>query len=249
MTDAQFLSELSTSTLRVSDPILSDLYYGIKGENNPARPAEPAEPKEAPAAETAAQEPARSEPAPVPESVPEPVREEQPKNQTDSTAADPLIENAVKTAKNLKLEADRTENFNMLRPTGFFQRLNDFCMNRNAFDNKEVRANTDPLLTTLIDRIDLWSQNIRPEKYFVTQEAVDSIDWLLGVSPIVFTCPIRYENREMNLGSIVKARLSEIFQSISIIPSRRNRLPVNRRRSRRRSTRSRSCASVWIWRT
>ena len=214
MTDAQFLSELSTSTLRVSDPILSDLYYGIKGENNPARPSEPAEPKETPAPEPAEPAPVRSEPAPVPETVSDPVPEEQPKKQADSGTADPLIENAVKTAKNLKLEADRTENFNMLRPTGFFQRLNDFCMNRNAFDNKEVRANTDPLLTTLIDRIDLWSQNIRPEKYFVTQEAVDSIDWLLGVSPIVYTCPIRYENREMNLGSIVKARLSEIFQSI-----------------------------------
>ena len=35
LTDSQLLTELSTSALRVSDPILSDLYYGIKGESNP----------------------------------------------------------------------------------------------------------------------------------------------------------------------------------------------------------------------
>lgn len=208
LTDAQFLAELSTSTLRVSDPILSDLYYGIKGEANPVRPVEPEAPKADPVPEKA--EPKGADPVPEPA----PAAEEKQQKADPEPSADPLVENAVKTARNLKLEADRTENFNMLRPTGFFQRLNDFCMNRNAFDSKEVRSYTDPLLTTIIDRIDLWSQNIRPEKYFVTQEAVDSIDWLLGISPIVYTCPIRYENREMNLGSIVKARLSEIFQSI-----------------------------------
>lgn len=131
-----------------------------------------------------------------------------------ASTVDPLIGNAIKTANTLKLEADRTENFNMLRTTGFFMRLNDFCMNRSAFDNPEVRKHLDPLLSTIIDRTDLWAQNIRPEKYFVTQEAVDSIDWIQNVSPIVYTCPIKYENREMVLGTIVKARLSEIFQSI-----------------------------------
>ena len=206
LTDAQLITELSTSSLRVSDPILSQLYYRIKGGDAPApqaaeekesAPAEMAPAEAAPAAETAA--PAKKEPT---ETAPA------------ASSTDPLIQNTIETAKKLKLEADRTDNFNMLRPTGFFQRLNDFCLNRNAFDNKEVRQHLDPLLTTIIDKIDLWSQNIRPEKYFVTQEAVDSIDWILAISPIVYTCPIRYENREMVLGTIVKARLSEIFQSI-----------------------------------
>ena len=125
-----------------------------------------------------------------------------------------MTDSALKTISALKLEADRTDNFNMLRATPFFRQLNDLCMNRSLFDKPEIRARLDPLLSTIIDKIDLWSQNIRPEKYFVTQEAVDSIDWIQNVSPIVYTCPIRYENREMVLGTIVKARLSEIFQSI-----------------------------------
>ena len=220
LTDAQLLQELSTSTLRVSDPILSDLYYGIKdgGKPNPDKkegeavqeppkaaeekaggPETPETPKDA-AANPKNDKAAEAKAAPAPAAANE--------------SADPLTENTIKTAKSLKLEADRTENFNMLRPTGFFQRLNDFCMNRNAFDKPEVREHLDPLLATIYDRVDLWCQNIRPEKYFVTQEAVDSIDWIQNVSPIVYTCPIKYEGREMVFGTIVKARLSEIFQSI-----------------------------------
>ena len=214
LTDSQLLTELSTSTLRVSDPILSDLYYGIKGEANPVKPQEP----EAPAAETKRETAADPEPAPVYTPAPAaPAIDKAPLPDPvdlQNSTGDPLIDNAIKTAKALKLEADRTDNFNMLRATGFFPRLNDFCLNRNAFDNKLVREQLDPLLTTIIDKIDLWSQNIRPEKYFVTQEAVDSIDWIQNISPLVYTCPIRYENREMVLGTIVKARLSEIFQSI-----------------------------------
>lgn len=218
LTDAQLLQELSTSTLRVSDPILSNLYYGIKEIGNPAKEVKEEKgktenkriQKQAEAEETSGEKPEKNEkpekPAAEKAAEPEPAAQE--------PAIDPLIENAVKNAINLKLEADRTENFNMLRPTGFFQRLNDFCMNRNAFDNPQIRQHLDPLLATLIDRIDLWSQNIRPEKYFVTQEAVDSIDWIQNVSPIVYTCPIKYEGREMILGNIVKSRLSEIFQSI-----------------------------------
>ena len=210
LTDSQFLTELSTSALRVSDPILSDLYYSIKGEKAPASAQEP----DSPAPEKAPS-PA---PAPAPKAAPAVSEAEKPSVQepkdSQNETGDPLVDNTIKTAKALKLEADRTDNFNMLRATGFFQRLNDFCLNRNAFDNKQVREQLDPLLTTIIDKIDLWSQNIRPEKYFVTQEAVDSIDWIQNVSPIVYTCPIRYENREMVLGTIVKARLSEIFQSI-----------------------------------
>lgn len=207
LTDGQLLTELSTSTLRVSDPILSDLYYNIRGEKNPA-----AENQAAP--QTTAADPVpetKTDPAdtPKPEKAAAPAE-----TKAEPPAADPLADNTVRIAKELKLEADRTENFNSLRPTRFFQRLNDFCMNRSAFDNKEVREHTNPLLLTIIDRIDLWSQNIRPEKYFVTQEAVDSIDWIQNVSPVVYTCPIRYENRETQLGTIVKARLSEIFQSI-----------------------------------
>ncbi|MBR6089242.1 MAG: hypothetical protein IKP86_04855 [Anaerolineaceae bacterium] len=214
LTDAQLLQELSTSTLRVSDPVLSDLYYGIKDGGKPAKPAEekpqsPAKPAED--TRTKPEKPEKPEeekknPKPKPAGTPEPAPTEK--------AADPLVENTIRTAQALKLEADRTDNFNMLRPTGFFQRLNDFCLNRNAFDNPEVRKYLDPLLATIIDKIDLWSQNIRPEKYFVTQEAVDSIDWIQNISPIVYTSPIRYEGREMVLGSIVKTRLSEIFQSI-----------------------------------
>ena len=209
LTDGQLLTELSTSSLRVSDPILSDLYYSIKGEKNPAAEKEASQEKQ--------------EPDPVPEEKPEPVRNssadsrpasESAGSRSEPASADPLADNTVRIAKELKLEADRTENFNSLRSTRFFQRLNDFCMNRSAFDNKEVREHTNPLLITIIDRIDLWSQNIRPEKYFVTQEAVDSIDWIQMISPVVYTCPIRYENRETQLGTIVKARLSEIFQSI-----------------------------------
>ncbi len=213
MTDAQLLAELSTSPLRVSDPILSDLYYDIKGEKNPAKTqsaeetpaAVPAEEEQAPAADTENAEQPLAVPAEKSSAGPE---------KSESDTSDPLADNTVKIAKDLKLEADRTENFNSLRPTRFFQRLNDFCMNRSAFDNPEVRTHLTPLLITIIDRIDLWSQNIRPEKYFVTQEAVDSIDWIQMVSPVVYTCPIRYENRETQLGTIVKARLSEIFQSI-----------------------------------
>lgn len=214
LTDSQLLTELSTSTLRVSDPILSDLYYGIKGEGHPSKPQEPETPEPDNKAEEIAE--SRPEPAPKPAPVPAPAEKAPAPETTDQTVSsgDPLIDNTIRTAKALKLEADRTDNFNMLRATGFFQRLNDFCLNRNAFDNPLVREQLDPLLTTIIDKIDLWSQNIRPEKYFVTQEAVDSIDWIQNVSPIVYTCPIRYENREMVLGTIVKARLSEIFQSI-----------------------------------
>lgn len=217
LTDAQFLQELSTSTLRVSDPILSDLYYGIKdgGKAPKEKEAEVVKP-------SAPREGKASEPVKEQEKIPEKTNkdkkpEEKPK-QEDAAAADnsvdPILENAIKTAQNLKLEADRTDNFNMLRPTPFFQRLNDLCMNRAAFDSPDFRKQMDPLLGTIIDRIDLWSQNIRPEKYFVTQEAVDSIDWIQNVSPIVYTCPIKYENREMVLGTIAKSRLSEIFQSI-----------------------------------
>lgn len=210
LTDAQLVSELSTSTLRVSDPILSDLYYGIK--NGPA-PAAQETPEEKPA--PVQNEPVKKQSSGKKAAAKEPAPQEVPAAvHTADESGDPLIENTIKTAKNLKLEADRTDNFNMLRATGFFQRLNDFCLNRNAFDNPEVREHLDPLLGTIIDKIDLWSQNIRPEKYFVTQEAVDSIDWILSISPIVFTCPIRYENHDMVLGSIVKSRLSEIFQSI-----------------------------------
>ena len=211
LTDTQFINELSTSTLRVSDPILSNLYYGIKGGDNPGQPLSE-EPKSAQKDE--------AKPASVPDSGKSAGQEDPAPSKSatssedEQTSSDPLIENTIKTARALKLEADRTDNFNMLRTTGFFQRLNDFCLNRNAFDNKEVREHLDPLLMTIIDKIDLWSQNIRPEKYFVTQEAVDSIDWMQNISPIVYTCPIKYENREMVLSTIVKARLSEIFQSI-----------------------------------
>ncbi len=209
LTDGQLLTELSTSALRVSDPILANLYYSIKGETNPA--AESDVSAETPEAD------------PAPEKKPEPVRtlsakpeaaSEPAGNASEPTSVDPLADSTVRIAKELKLEADRTENFNSLRATRFFQRLNDFCMNRSAFDDKGVREHTNPLLITIIDRIDLWSQNIRPEKYFVTQEAVDSIDWIQMISPVVYTCPIRYENRDTQLGTIVKARLSEIFQSI-----------------------------------
>ena len=216
LTDSQLLAELSTSTLRVSDPILSELYYGIKGGDNPGKTLPDEKAPETKAAE-------KPDSSPAPESSPKetPVKEDKPsptektsKKDKESSSGDPLIDNAIKTAQALKLEADRTDNFNMLRSTGFFQRLNDFCLNRNAFDNKEVREYLDPLLLTIVDKIDLWSQNIRPEKYFVTQEAIDSIDWIGSVSPIVYTCPVRYENREVKLDSVVKARLSEIFQSI-----------------------------------
>lgn len=215
LTDAQLLQELSTSTLRVSDTILSDLYYGIKEGEAPAKLteepkpqalAEPEKVPELPEAEKKTEEKAPQEEMPA--------TEEKPAPELAADPIDPLIENTIKTAKNLKLEADRTDNFNMLRPTGFFQRLNDFCMNRNAFDKPEVRTHLDPLLLTIVDKIDLWSQNIRPEKYFVTQEAVDSIDWVQNVSPIVYTCPVKYEGRDMVLGNIVKSKLSEIFQSI-----------------------------------
>ena len=210
LTDAQLLQELSTSTLRVSDPILSELYYGIKDGQKPAKETE--EPK--PAAKS--EEPVSGKPEAPDTAAPKAVNETENADTDNSrqNGADPMIESAIKTALSLKLEADRTENFNMLRPTGFFQRLNDLCMNRALLDSPEFRRQLDPLLATLIDRIDLWSQNIRPEKYFVTQEAVDSIDWIQNVSPIVYTCPIKYENREMNLGAIIKTRLSEIFQSI-----------------------------------
>ena len=210
LTDAQLLQELSTSTLRVSDPILSELYYGIKDGQKPVKETE--EPK--PAAKS--EEPVSGKPEAPDTAAPKAVKDTE-DAETDNSrqnGADPMIESAIKTALSLKLEADRTENFNMLRPTGFFQRLNDLCMNRALLDSPEFRRQLDPLLATLIDRIDLWSQNIRPEKYFVTQEAVDSIDWIQNVSPIVYTCPIKYENREMNLGAIIKTRLSEIFQSI-----------------------------------
>ena len=211
LTDAQLLQELSTSTLRVSDTILSDLYYRIKEGDAPAKVNE--EPQSLPEAAPEAPElpePKQPEPEIKAEIIaPAPLQPEQ-----ELSPVDPMIVNAIKTAQNLKLEADRTDNFNMLRPTGFFQRLNDFCMNRSAFDNPEVRQHLDPLLLTIVDKIDLWSQNIRPEKYFVSQEAVDSIDWIQNVSPIVYTCPVKYEGREMVLGTIVKTRLSEIFQSI-----------------------------------
>ncbi len=214
LTDAQLLQELSTSALRVSDPVLSELYYGIKEGQKPVKEEE----------QKATDEPKAEEEEPKSAAPEKPVKEtkevkaEPAANSSDDmigqSDVDPMVENAIKTALNLKLEADRTDNFNMLRPTGFFQRLNDLCMNRALLDSPEFRRQLDPLLATLVDRIDLWSQNIRPEKYFVTQEAVDSIDWIQNVSPIVYTCPIRYENREMNLGAIIKTRLSEIFQSI-----------------------------------
>jgi len=227
LTDAQLLQELSTSTLRVSDPVLSDLYYGIKDGGKPAPEGKEEKPEPKPEKKDAGKAEKQEEPSKKPKHDKAPAEPAEPV-QTDKKAsepapsaaedpasqADPLILNTIKTANTLKLEADRTDNFNMLRTTGFFMRLNDFCMNRSAFDNPEVRQHLDPLLTTIIDRIDLWAQNIRPEKYFVTQEAVDSIDWIQNVSPIVYTCPIKYENREMVLGTIVKARLSEIFQSI-----------------------------------
>ncbi len=208
LTDSQLLSELSTSPLRVSDPVLSDLYYNIKGEKPPVLTQD--EPEKASEPEA----PAPEEKAPQPEPAPKDTRAKKEKTPDPADSADPLADNTVRVAKELKLEADRTENFNSLRPTRFFQRLNDFCMNRAAFDHPEVREHTDRLLITIIDRIDLWSQNIRPEKYFVTQEAVDSIDWIQMISPVVYTCPIRYENRETQLGTIVRGRLSEIFQSI-----------------------------------
>ena len=208
LTDAQLLSELSTSPLRVSDPILSGLYYGIRSGENPAE--QRSEEKKEPAKPAAAADPKTEKISKTENAAKAPA-----KNTKDAKEPeDPLIENAIRTAKSLKLDADRIENFNMLRPTGFFQRLNDFCINRNAFDNPAVREHLDPLLATIIEKIDLWSQNIRPEKYFVTQDAIDSIDWIQAISPIVYTCPIRYEGREMVLGTIVKARLSEIFQSI-----------------------------------
>ena len=215
LTDAQLLQELSSSTVRVSDPILSDLYYGIKEGSAPAKPAE----EENPVPEAAPENP--KEPEAVekteikePKNPPKQAVTEGGKNRADEAPVDPLIDNTIKTAQQLKLEADRTDNFNMLRPTGFFQRLNDFCMNRNAFDKPEVQEYVSPLLLTIVEKIDLWCQNIRPEKYFVPQEAVDAIDWMQNVSPIVFSCPVKYEGREIQLGMIVKSRLSEIFQSI-----------------------------------
>ena len=211
LTDAQLLQELSTSTLRVSDTILSDLYYRIKEGEAPVKVAEEEKPRE----EAVPEPPELPEPKqPEPEQKAEIVIPEPEQSEMDLVPVDPLIANVIKTAQNLKLEADRTDNFNMLRPTGFFQRLNDFCMNRSAFEKAEVREQLDPLLLTIVEKIDLWSQNIRPEKYFVPQEAVDSIDWIQNVSPIVYTCPVKFEGREMVLGTIVKTRLSEIFQSI-----------------------------------
>ncbi len=227
LTDAQFLQELSTSTLRVSDPILSDVYYGIKeGKKETPIPVRSGgdEPEDsAPQSDNQNKEKSKAPETPLQKPVkPKDEKAEQSaeakpeaKPSTAEKSSDPLIDNVIKTANALRLEADRTENFNMLRPTGFFQRLNDLCMNnRSAFENREVRKATDPLLASIIDRIDLWSQNIRPEKYFVTQEAVDSIDWIQLVSPIVYTAPIFYEAHEMVLGAVVKSRLSEIFQSI-----------------------------------
>ena len=209
LTDSQFLAELSTSALRVSDPVLSEVYYGIKGVDNPGRSLpEEKTPETAAPAEQPAADPVKKPAAEAPKTK-APAKQEAP-----APVVDPLIENAIKTAQGLKLEADRTDNMNMLRSTGFFQRLNDFCLNRNAFDNKEVRDALNPLMLTIVEKIDLWSQNIRPEKYFVTQEAIDSIDWIQNVSPIVYTCPIRYENRDLKLDNVVKSRLSEIFQSI-----------------------------------
>ncbi|MBQ4513456.1 MAG: hypothetical protein II969_10705 [Anaerolineaceae bacterium] len=225
LTDAQFLQELSTSTLRVSDPILSDVYYSIKeGKNEASIPApNRIDQPQSPAAQTVNRSTEKEQVTPqkTPHQKTDKPKEQkaqqpiEPKPDTTEKSSDPLIDNVIKTANALRLEADRTENFNMLRPTGFFQRLNDLCMNnRSAFENREVRKATDPLLASIIDRIDLWSQNIRPEKYFVTQEAVDSIDWIQLVSPIVYTAPIFYEARETVLGAVVKSRLSEIFQSI-----------------------------------
>ena len=227
LTDAQLLQELSTSTLRVSDPILSDLYYGIKeGKKEtplPVRSGGDESEGSASQSENHKKEKVKAPETSLQKSVkPKDEKSEQPAEEKPEAklniaekSSDPLIDNVIKTAGALRLEADRTENFNMLRPTGFFQRLNDLCMNnRSAFENPDVRKITDPLLTSIIDKIDLWSQNIRPEKYFVTQEAVDSIDWIQLISPIVYTAPIFYEARETVLGAVVKSRLSEIFQSI-----------------------------------
>ncbi len=213
-TASDLMESLSTSPLRVNDPILAGLYKGLKnGGSVPATAADALkEPEKQPeAAPVKAEAPKTEEPAPE---APKRQKAKLLTDKDEEPAEDPLIASTVRAARNLELEANRTDNFMALRQTGFYQRLNEFCLNRNAFDNEKVREAFNPVLCRIVEKVDLWGANLRPEKYFVSDDAVNSIDWLLNISPLVYTCNVNYEDEDYNLGALIKNKLGDVFQSL-----------------------------------
>ncbi len=219
-TASEILNDLSASGLRVSDPILAELYKSLK--NGGSLPASSGDALAEALKKTANESVKQPSSASVkPGASKEEAKGEEPKRQQtkaaqedDESAGDPLIAGTLRSAHNLSLEAARTDNFMALRQTGFYQRLNEFCLNRNAFDNEKVREAFNPVLCRIAEKVELWGANLRPEKYFVSDDAVNSIDWLMNISPIVYTCSVDYEGEEHNLGTLIKSKLSEVFQSL-----------------------------------
>ena len=190
ITAAEFLAELSTSPLRVSDPILGDIYYGLKAGGGKAN------------AVISGTAPAVSDAAPASEAP------------AVSVSNDPLATTSIKTLRTLKLEVDRTDQFAQLVNTGFFQRLNDVCLNRNAFDNPAVQEQLHPILMDIFYKTGEWTNTIRSDKYLVSDEAINSIDWIRYISPIVFTCSVELDGQSQSLGDIIKSELSTSFKDL-----------------------------------
>lgn len=221
-TASEILNDLSASGLRVSDPILSGLYKSLKtGGSVPASSGDALaeamkKSADAPAKDAVKQPSSVNPAAPNEEPKGDDPKRQQAKllNDDNEPAEDPLIAGTVRSARSLSLEAARTDNFMALRQTGFYQRLNEFCLNRNAFDNEKVREAFNPVLCRIAEKVELWGANLRPEKYFVSDDTVNSIDWLMNISPIVYTCSVNYEGEEQNLGALIKTKLSDVFQSL-----------------------------------
>lgn len=184
LTPEDFVSEMGISPLRVIDPMLSELYARYKKG--------PSEPISRNLKST----------------------EKEPISAEISKSSDPLAESAINTARGFKQEFVRTTNPIMLLKSGFFQRLNEFCLNQNAFDNNEVKEQISRLFNAILGKVDIWTQNIRPEKYFVSDDLINGIDWIQSISPVVFTCRFNYEDQDAEFGTVLKSKLSEIFQAL-----------------------------------
>lgn len=179
----EFVSELTTSSLRVSDPVLAERYQRVKNGGSQSAQADQAE-----------QIPA----------IPDAEKEVQ----------DQKTLGLIQAVENLRKEYEQSRNFLLLRNAGFFQRMNEITAAVLSCQSSRPRKLMEPLLGAILSAVDAWTLNIRPEKYFVSDETVNSIDWLNQVSPLICSCTLRLDGKDVQLGNCIKMKLGDTCQAL-----------------------------------